>query len=71
MPDREQLDIICLFGLLAILYVLTLVAKFVIENWYVVVPVVIGSISLRVWWRRRYPLYSDDEDDFAEPVPQE
>lgn len=71
MPDREQLGIMCLFGLLAILYVLALIIRFVIEHWYVVVPTVVGLISLRVWWRRRHPLYLDDEDDFAEPVPQE
>ena len=71
MPDKEQLGILCLLGLLAVLYVVGLVIKYVVEYWYVVVPTVVGLISLRVWWRRRYPLYYDDENDNLEPVPQE
>lgn len=72
MPDHEQLGILAILGLLAVLYVIGLVIKYVTEYWYVVVPTVIGLIWLRVWWRRHHPVYlSDDEDDYMEPVPQE
>lgn len=71
MPDKEQLGVLAILELLAILYVVGLVIKYVIEYWYVVVPVVTGLISLRVWRRRRYLTYHDHENDDVEPVPQE
>lgn len=74
MPDKEQLGILCLLGLLAVLYVVALVIKYVVEYWYAVATAVAGLIVLRVWLRRRYPVYLDDEDDedgYLEPVPQE
>lgn len=75
MPDKEQLGILCLLGLLAILYVVALVIKYVVEYWYLAITAVTGLIALRVWWRRRYPIYLDDDDEgedgYLEPVPQE
>lgn len=72
MPDREQLVILAILGLLAVLYVLGLIFHYVVEYWYAVVPAVTGLIALRVWWRRRHPVYlDDDENEDLEPVPQE
>lgn len=73
MPDREQLGILCLLGLLAILYVVGLVIKYLVEYWYAVIMTAGVLIAFRVWLRRRYPVYLDDEDedDYLEPVPQE
>ncbi len=71
MPDREQLVILTILGLLAILYVVGFVLRYVVEYWYLVAPTVAALIGLRFWWRRRYPVYLDDEEDELEPVPQE
>lgn len=72
MPDREELGILCLFGLLAVLYVVGLAIKYLIEYWYAVVLTLSVLVAFRVWLRRLYPVYlDDDEDDYWEPVPQE
>jgi hypothetical protein len=72
VPDREELGILCLFGLLAVLYVVGLVIKYLIEYWYAVVLMTSAFIAFRVWLRRRYPVYlDDDEDGYLESVPQE
>jgi hypothetical protein len=73
VPDREELGILCLFGLLAVLYVVGLVLKYLIEYWYVVILSVGAIVAFRAWLRRRYPIYLDDEDEdgYLEPVPQE
>lgn len=69
MPNREQLSIIVFFELLAILYVLFLAIEYTIEYWYVLVTAIMGVTALKIWWRRRHPLYC--EDDELEPVHQE
>lgn len=71
MPDKEQLGVLAVLELLAILYVVGLVIKYVVEYWYVVAPAVAGLISLRVWWRRRCPVRYDEENCDVEPVSQE
>lgn len=72
MPDREVLGIIVLFELLAILYVIILVAEYLVEYWYLLITAVAGITFLKIWWRRRHPLYYEDEDELElEPVPQE
>lgn len=72
MPDREQLGLIVLFELLAILYVLFVVITYLIEYWYLVTAIVVSAVALKIWWRRRHPLYYEDEDELElEPVPQE
>lgn len=72
MPDHEQLGILCLLGLLAILYFVSLGVKYALEYWYLIVTAITGIVALKIWWRRRHPLcYDDDEDYELEPVPQE
>lgn len=69
MPDHEQLGILCLLGLLAICYFICLGVRYLTEYWYLATTVVVGLVTVKIWWRRRHPLcYEDDE---LEPVPQE
>ncbi len=70
MPDNEQLGIICLLGLLIVLYVIGLAIKYAVEFWYVVIGVVLAVAYLNAWLRRRNPIYLDEIDDW-ESVPQE
>jgi len=72
VPDHEQLGILCLLGLLAVLYFVTLGIRYSLEYWYMIVTTVMGIVALKIWWRRRHPLsYDDDEGYELEPVPQE
>lgn len=72
MPDHEQLGILCLLGLLAVLYVAALGVKYSLEYWYLLVTAITGIVALKIWWRRRHPLYYDDDEGYElEPVPQE
>lgn len=71
MPDHEQLWLICLLGLLGVLYVIGLIIRFVTLHWYEVAAAITVLVALRVWWRRRHPVYLDDDEDEWEPVPQE
>lgn len=69
MPDHEQLGILCLLGLLAVLYLVCLGVRYLTEYWYLAIATVAGLVTLKIWWRRRHPyIYEDDE---LEPVPQE
>lgn len=71
MPDSEQLGIICLLGLLLVLYVIGLSIKYLLEYWYVTAGIILSFSLAKLWMRRWYHVYLDDEDDHLEPVHQE
>jgi hypothetical protein len=68
MPTAEQLSIMCVFGLLLILYAVGLVIRYTIVYWYVTVPTILTLVTLIVWRRRHVACPVDDE---WEPVNQE